>query len=267
VNRFSRLYLVLLPALLLTAILDYFAYRQPGGHTYFDLPITHFNACPLSGRDSVGVFFGNALFLQNIVVPTFGSNSPLWSLANEFWYYLLFPALVLAAFSPSKVKRRAGGFLIALLLLAWFPVGMLAGFLVWLLGVAVHPLPTLNAKRGLRWGLNVVSAGIFCGTLMLSRVRRIPTDWGDFAIGFAFALWLYCLVKIKTAQPEVPHQYEWLAKLLSKCSYSVYAVHFPVVLLIRTSIGTSLWAPTLGNLAQGGLYVLQSSFSACCSHG
>jgi peptidoglycan/LPS O-acetylase OafA/YrhL len=252
VNRFTRLYLVLLPALLLTSMVDYFAYRQPGGHTYFDLPIKQFNAYPLSGRDSMGVFLGNALFLQGIVVPTFGSNSPLWSLANEFWYYLLFPTLVLVPFSPGKVKRRACGFLMALLLLAWLPAALLAGFLVWLLGVGVHSLPAVTARRGLRWGLHVLSAGTFCGTLMLSRVHRIPADWSDFGIGFAFSLWLYCLTKVEGARLGVMPVYDWFARLLSKCSYSVYAVHFPVVLLIRTSLGTSLWGPTIGNLVLGG---------------
>ena len=38
------------------------------------------------------VFLGNAAFLQRILVPELGTNGPLWSLANEFWYYLLFPA-------------------------------------------------------------------------------------------------------------------------------------------------------------------------------
>jgi len=38
----------------------------------------------------------NVFFLQTITVPVYGSNSPLWSLANEFWYYLLFPLLLLA---------------------------------------------------------------------------------------------------------------------------------------------------------------------------
>ena len=41
----------------------------------------------------------NAFFLQTIVGPTFGSNGPLWSLAYEWWYYVLFP-LALGAVWP-----------------------------------------------------------------------------------------------------------------------------------------------------------------------
>jgi len=251
VSRLCRLYLVLLPALLLTAVLDHIAYRQPGGHVYFDLPIAHFSIQALAGRHYLSVFLGNALFLQTILVPTFGSNSPLWSLANEFWYYMLFPALVLTAYSPDNMKRRLMGFLMALLMFVLLPGRMLAGFLIWLMGVAIYALPPLHTGRGVRWGLHFVTSGTFFGTLMLSRVQRIPADWSDPAVGFAFAQWLYCLVRIKTAPPAISPLYEWWARLFSKCSYSLYAVHFPMVLLIRTLLGTSLWAPSLRNLALG----------------
>jgi peptidoglycan/LPS O-acetylase OafA/YrhL len=195
------------------------------------------------------VFLGNALFLQTIFVPAFGSNSPLWSLANEFWYYMLFPALMLTVYSPDNVKRRLMGVLMALLILALLPGGIIAGFWTWFMGVAIYALPTLNMGRGLRWGLHLIAAGVFLTTLMLSRVQRIPADWSDPAVGFAFAQWLYCLVKIKISLTTISPLYEWWARLFSKCSYSLYAVHFPMVLLIRTSLGTSLWAPNLRNLA------------------
>jgi peptidoglycan/LPS O-acetylase OafA/YrhL len=252
VNRLCRLYLVLLPALLLTAVLDYIAYRQPGGRVLFDLPITHFNALPLAGHDSLAVFVGNALFLQTILVPTFESNSPLWSLANEFWYYMLFPALMLTVYSPNNMKRRLMGFLMAALILALLPGGIIIGFLIWLMGVAIHASPALDARRGLRWGLKLVTMSIFFCTLMLLRAQRIPADWSDIAVGGTFALWLYCLVKIRTSRPAVPPLYEWWARLFSKCSYSLYAVHFPLVLLIRASLQSPLWAPSFRNLALGG---------------
>jgi peptidoglycan/LPS O-acetylase OafA/YrhL len=39
------------------------------------------------------VLLGNLVFLQAILVPTWGSNGPLWSLAFEFWFYIWFPTL------------------------------------------------------------------------------------------------------------------------------------------------------------------------------
>jgi peptidoglycan/LPS O-acetylase OafA/YrhL len=187
----------------LTAVLDHIAYRQPGGRVYFDLPIAHFSAQALAGRHYLSVFLGNALFLQTILVPTFGSDVPLWSLANEFWYYMLFPALVLTAYSPDHLKRRFMGFLMAILVFVLLPGGMLAGFPIWLMGVAIYALPALSVGRGVRRGLHLVTSGLFFWTLMLSRVQRIPAGWSDPAVGLAFAQWLYCLVKIRTAPPAI----------------------------------------------------------------
>jgi hypothetical protein len=38
---------------------------------------------------SLIAFLGNFAFLQTICVPIFGTNGPMWSLANEFWYYII----------------------------------------------------------------------------------------------------------------------------------------------------------------------------------
>lgn len=86
INRLSRLWLVMIPALIIGGCLDYF------GFMYFQNTLVYQDQIPflqtLSSLDNLGIeiFFGNFFFLQNICVTTFGSNSPLWSLANEFWY-------------------------------------------------------------------------------------------------------------------------------------------------------------------------------------
>ncbi|MBX6359770.1 MAG: acyltransferase [Acidobacterium ailaaui] len=95
-HRLVRLWIVLVPALLLGAALDFAGLHfhlapalyagQTGTHMMNRVPET-FRACS---------FFGNLFFLQGILTTTFGSNTPLWSLANEFWYYILFPCAFLA---------------------------------------------------------------------------------------------------------------------------------------------------------------------------
>src|SRR6202007_1535137 len=88
-----------LPALLLTAIIDHIGLRlfgassniyaaaKPGYNWGFPSPDTK--------RLGAEVFLGNALHLQGILVPYYGSNLALWSLSLEWWYYMLFPTLVL----------------------------------------------------------------------------------------------------------------------------------------------------------------------------
>ena len=250
INRLTRLYVVLLPALLLTAALDHFARAAPGGHTYFDLPVKHFNAQPLASRQSLSVFLGNVVFLQTISVPVFGSDSPLWSLANEFWYYVLFPsvALALSRGRCGLVHRLFAGS-IAIFLLVWLPAGILGGFLIWLLGVAVYLTPSIMLSVTTRRLCITVSAVLFSAILALSRTNQLPADYGDFMVAIGFALWLACLIRTGPSPDDISSTYRTCAKLLSSCSYSVYAVHFPIVMLIRCLAGTMIWQPDTTGLS------------------
>ncbi len=89
-HRFVRLWVVLLPGLLLGALWDWIGLHH--GHTaslYNATAKSH--AIDVTQTFTSSAFFGNIAFLQTILVPSFGSNGALWSLANEFWYYILFP--------------------------------------------------------------------------------------------------------------------------------------------------------------------------------
>jgi hypothetical protein len=95
----TRLYIVLIPAVLLGVVLDHLGYRLFGaGSIYYsptglDLVPTH----DLAQRLLPSVIAGNLMFLQGLCVPIVGTNVALWSLSNEFWYYMIFPgSLVLA---------------------------------------------------------------------------------------------------------------------------------------------------------------------------
>lgn len=244
VNRLARLYLVLLPALIITAILDYIAYRGPAGHQYFDHAVRNFTTAPLAGRHSLAIFLGNAGFLQTIAVPAFGSDTPLWSLANEFWYYLLFPVLAIAAFGRERTRNRLYAGVAAIALFAFLPQGMRWGFLTWLFGVGVYGMPKIKVPGALRWCLHLLTVAAFAAVLFLSRAQRIPAQWSDLAVGLTFALSLFCLVRIESSRRAIVFAYQRIAKVASGCSYSVYAVHFPVVMLIRCWAGTQEWQPS-----------------------
>jgi len=105
-HRLTRLWLVLIPALVLCALWDAIGLHshaapllytgQVLNHVTFDVQSTH----------NWGTFFGNLFFLQDTVTRTFGSDGPLWSLANEFWYYLLFPCAVIALRPGNGWLRR-----------------------------------------------------------------------------------------------------------------------------------------------------------------
>ena len=108
IHRFVRIYIVLVPAIVLGFLLDW------AGSRYFDdLGLySHtgpFNISSLrfSAVDHLTAVtaLGNLLQLQTITVPPLGSNGPLWSLASEWWYYVIAGLGLAAAFS-SKLSWR-----------------------------------------------------------------------------------------------------------------------------------------------------------------
>jgi peptidoglycan/LPS O-acetylase OafA/YrhL len=91
VRRVTRLWTVLVPALALTLIWDAVGHRANAAAyqgAYVSLLISGPNATSPAVHGWT-VVLGDLLGLQTIVVPVLGSNGPLWSLANETWYYVL----------------------------------------------------------------------------------------------------------------------------------------------------------------------------------
>jgi Acyltransferase family len=115
-DRLVRLWLVLLPALALTAVLDLTGrWWFPASTIYSGDPEFH-NVVPVSpAAMSVATALGNAAFLQHAWVPPFGTDTPLWSLAYEFWYYALFPCMVLLLrrSTPTRVRVTSAAALVA----------------------------------------------------------------------------------------------------------------------------------------------------------
>lgn len=74
-----------LPALLLTLVLDKLGIWLTGGMGYNGEFYDVYNSgpqLPVAVSHSVVTFLGNVAFLQTIYVPPFGTNGPIWSLAN-----------------------------------------------------------------------------------------------------------------------------------------------------------------------------------------
>ncbi len=248
-NRVTRLYLVLLPALVLTALLDQVSMRMPLGPQYFNYPIPHFNAQPIAAAISIRTFLANALFLQIIAAPTFGSNLPLWSLANEFWYYLMFPLAVLAVYPGAVVRRGLCAFL-ALLMAVGLPGEVIAYFPIWLLGASLSILPLPNLGLKALAIARIVGAGLFLGVLLLSRAGRLPDVAGDYCVAVTFSLFMVGLICVPSGPDvRVGRAYSALAAVFAGFSYSLYATHMPMLLLARSAWTGAAAQPTLLNAA------------------
>ncbi len=104
IDRGVRLYLVLVPGLLLGALWDLVGVRFFNDSGIYSAPLVAFGSGAPAEQLNVSSFFGSLFFLQTRFTTVLGSNRPLWSLFNEFWYYVLFPVLISAILS---VKRRS----------------------------------------------------------------------------------------------------------------------------------------------------------------
>ena len=141
VTRLTRLWVVLIPALMLTLVIDQVIQTyQPEVFTgaYSELWASGPSSEGFS-RDPL-VLIGNLLFQQTVFVPVFVTNSPVWSLANEFYYYCLFPMMMLllgyVGNRNNKIERVLLG-ISGVAILFLLPAGFAEGFLVFCMGALI----------------------------------------------------------------------------------------------------------------------------------
>ena len=175
-RRMSRLWVVLIPALLLTLFWDKLGCSiAPGGYHGDYRELYHSGPTPAIPADwSIGTFLGNTFFLQTIMVPCFGTNGPLWSLANEFWYYLLFP-LGLTIFITRKWRDRVMALILVAGIIFFLPKSILLEGVIWLLGAVVFYLIQIGMIRRITshpaW--LILSLLLTMGSLLASRSEKI----------------------------------------------------------------------------------------------
>ncbi|MGV3456361.1 acyltransferase family protein [Sphingomonas sp.] len=239
IDRVARLGIVLVPALMLGGMLDWIGYHLLELPTHYGLTGAWVFTQDLSQSLTLRALVGNLLFLQHLIVPPFGSNGPLWSLAFEFWYYLWFPALWLA------LRYRRPCIALATLGIAFANPEIALGFLSWLCGAAL-----LGAER--RWPdlrlprWTPVPAGLLClAALLWGRT-------GDFGVedpieAASFALFLFTLLR---SDPPRIAALRPLASFGAQASFSLYAIHFPLIALAAG------WIVGDARLAPGGEAVL-----------
>jgi peptidoglycan/LPS O-acetylase OafA/YrhL len=202
------------------------------------------------------IFLGNLSFLQGVRVSTFGSDSALWSLSYEFWYYMLFP-LGLFVFLP-KVPARVRiicGMLFAGI--AWFVHGeILLYFPIWLSGtlLACIPAPKLGFKsRILAWVLYVPIFFAFTKFVSINNAFvAVPVEVRDYLLTIATFLFLW--VMLSATEPSSKSTSEHVIRETSRFSYTLYVVHIPLCVLIAACVaGDNRWAPDLLHIPLGFL--------------
>ena len=257
INRISRIYTVFIPALVIGAGLDWVGihyFNQLGIYTageQFRTVSTNFNS---ENRLTSNVFMANIAMLQSIVVPSLGSNGPLWSLAYEWWYYLLFAGLLGGHFSKN-LQVKVVLWILSGVMLTVLPIKLTLWMSIWLMGVAVFLYGQSNLPKPPVW-LGFV---VFMSVLLVSRLSHNQDNVLNheplyvefirdaiFGLGFSFLLLsLYGNGPGKTLDSK----FSAVNALLSNFSYSVYLFHFPFLLLMISIVNKADGSGILGQPA------------------
>lgn len=218
INRFTRLYVVLIPALLIGLTLD------KTGMILFDYS---FFPHDMEEKTNVSTFFSNLFFFQGIFTETLGSNDPLWSLSYEFWYYILFPIVVIALVSENYLKKLIYFCLFALIIM-FIGKNMSIYFLIWLSGALLIFAPRFSVNsRILRILITGLIVSSFMGSILIIRLQLVSIVMGDFFLAISFTLLVWVIMNIKSRI-----NFANTASFVAGFSFTLYLVHFPLIIFL-----------------------------------
>lgn len=235
IDRVTRLWTVLIPALTLTLLL---------GVSTGVVNATRIDFSPTNSYSAI-VFAANLFGLQSVSMPMFGGNFALWSLSNESWYYLMFPLLVAAVCARRRAARLACG--AAVVALAGLLPGPIVGyFAVWLLGVGFSRV-RIDCGAGLRAAWLALAAALWV-------YYRLAWDMDafefanlapDLLCSLAFLVFLSSLQFKASATSKLRRPLAKIGGFFAEFSFSLYVLHLPLIGLLQHWIWTAWGLRTL----------------------
>lgn len=234
IARLVRLWIVLAPALVLTLALD------GVGRWFFDQSDRFGPESDAALHTSPLIAVGNLLFFQPTYMPPLGSNGALWSLTFEFAYYAIFPVIVLGVARGIGWRRYAAALLL-LGLCAFFGAHVMILFSAWLLGALLGAFQyrivstVISWRSWVRISARLVAVGALIAAMLADKISGGSPSHTPPAT-FAVALMAAVLVALLLTDPRpknVTARFAVrLAASLAHSSYSLYAVHLPILTLI-----------------------------------
>ncbi len=238
INRFARIYLVFIPAMLLVLVLDT-AGRQflAEGRFYGVRPLLPANIFDEWWWTQIPCHLAA---LQGLMCLPWGANPPLWSLGYEWGLYLIAPAIFGALLVPLPPVRRltsCAAVVIVFAALTWWNPEWPFWFALWMLG-AIAARAFAARPIGLAFG----SAGLVIAgaALIVSRAALVSPLVTDACLAAGLA--------VAVASPAVMR---WTAGIRAiprgaSFSYSLYAIHLPVCVFIGALLERFAgWPPVL----------------------
>ncbi len=222
IDRITRLWIVLIPSFFATIC---FAMLQG------TIDTAGFDHSP-SNKYSALSFFGNLFGLQNIAVPEFGGNFPLWSLSYETWYYVLFP-LALMSFFGKKITTRIGALIVTLTLATNLSIVLLLYLSIWILGAAFSRIKIDVSKQ-----MRMILLAIFLATSVYFRLTGKNDNFTnesfpqDLLLSFTFMLLLASQQRPVDFDSRTVRASKTIGKFFADFSFSLYVFHVPILGLL-----------------------------------
>lgn len=225
-KRIIRLSIVLIPAMALSYVL-----LLAGQKIYPDVyALKQINAATL------GIFLCNAVYLQNVACVRFAGNDALWSLFNEWWYYVLFYPVAVAVIRRDWSLRSslcvaicvALGLLLNLFQFSNAPLIPYMG--IWLIGaLLVYARPPRFLRSPLIAGLILV-VFLTAARIGMGADAMHGTTLPSFAVDVVTAaLFAKLIVNLKHYKGLPAPPLVSLQRALAGFSFTLYCVHIPVV--------------------------------------
>ncbi|MDB5138672.1 MAG: hypothetical protein JWR12_588 [Mucilaginibacter sp.] len=221
--RLSRLYSIVIPALIITLIIELFVWHiNPSLHAEYS------RGSPWL-RYILSALFLNESWLLSAAPPF---NGPLWSLGFEFWYYAIFGLFF----------YKGNGWKSYLLpLLACLIAGpkILIMMIIWLSGYFAYKIPRPIIEHQSMYIILL----IICGFLIVSYIPPMPFKLGGAPFYFAnqfitdwiFGLSIACILWILPLNGDSNKKSKTVKKLrtIADLTFPVYVLHYPFIILFR----------------------------------
>jgi peptidoglycan/LPS O-acetylase OafA/YrhL len=216
IDRMVRIFLPLIPALLLTAIVGMI----------------------IDGSFEPLIFLANIFSLQGVLVPEFGGNAPLWSLAYEVWFYILALLIGLLVLNPKLNFIPASAVVLVLCIFTYLsPTYMFC----WLIGVMAY------TRTPEKLSLQVLLIAIFLSIYSLIGIQigyaTVSVNLGYLQLYFpsleicrillaaSAALIFQQLILVKPSK-NYTIGLDRIGTKFAVFSYTLYLTHYPILELL-----------------------------------